>query len=206
MEKTTVSLNQIRKKNVWHFQPFSEKTQSAESALENSPYPSVRLKELVDKTAKGFPNIGGRKSAATDVPLLSVRNITSEGVVTDDNNKFISKQEHEKLSKSAVQLGDVLVTLFLREGRNVATVYDSEKPANLAFQLALLRLKAEKIDPRYLAAFLNSPIGRSLIFQLATGSVQRSLTINQLLNLSIPLLPSAEQQKLVERIKKMHML
>ncbi len=133
-----------------------------------------------------------------DVPLLSVRNITPEGVVIDDNNKFISEQEHEKLSKSAVHRNDVLVSLFLREGNNVATVYISDKPANLSSHLALLRLRTEQIEPHYLVSFLNSSIGQSLISQLAVGSVQRSLTINLLLNLSIPLPPLLEQKKLVE--------
>lgn len=204
MEKMIISLNQIRDKKVWHFQPYSVQTRKAASALEKSSYPLVQLRELVDKTARGFPQTGGYKSSDMDIPLLSIRNITAEGVVIGDNNKFVSPEEHKKLRSSAVQHDDVLVSLFLVEGSDVATVYDIDKPANLSSQLALLRLKTDKIDPRYLAAFLNSSIGRTLLFQLATGRVQRSLIINQLLDLYIPLPPLAEQQRLIAAINEKH--
>lgn len=203
MERTTVPLEQVLRKNAWHFQPFSEESRNAERTLESSPYPLVPLNEIVEKAVRGFPQVGSFDFdlSASGVPLLSVRNISSGDIVIDDNTKFITEEEHAKLKRSAVQRDDVLVGLFVHRSSSLAIVYNMDEPANLSSHLTLLRLNKDKVDPQYLAAFLNSSLGRSLIFEITTGSVQRSLNNSQLLDLSIPLPPLSEQKKLVEAIR-----
>jgi hypothetical protein len=199
METTIIPLKQICEKGAWHFPLFSAEARDAEAALQRSPYPHVPLKELVLKTARGFPGIGGGYSEGTEIPLLSVSSITAEGIDIEMSNRFISKDDHDKLSKSATEPGDVLVPLILGSRENIAAVYESDQPANLTPHLVLLRLRESRVDPHYLAAFLNSSLGRSLIAHRTTGSIQRSLTMSRLLDLPIPLPPLAEQIAMVAR-------
>jgi type I restriction enzyme S subunit len=202
METAVISLDQIREKGAWHYPLFSAEVRNAEAALRRSPYPRVPFKELVLKTARGFPGIGGSYSEDAVIPLLSVSSITTEGIDIEMSSRFISRDEHEKLSRSAVERSDVLVALAVGSKEKVAAVYESDEPANLAPHLALLRLRKSRVDPHYLAAFLNSSVGQSLIAHRTTGSIQRSLTISRLLDLSIPLPPLTEQKGVVEAVRK----
>jgi restriction endonuclease S subunit len=58
-----------------------------------------------------------------------------------------------------------------------------------------LRL-TDKIDPAYLAFYLNSDVGQALIHSLSTGSIQPMLTLTALNDLLVMLPPRDEQKQI----------
>ena len=159
MEKTIVNLSQLRQKGVWNFEPYSQSVTGAMAELEKSPFPVVKLGTLTleGTTQRGY-FINGIKDGG-EIPLISVRNISTEGINLN-HLRYLTPEEHKKLEKTQVHKGDVLVSLIMRPG--IAAVYESEDPANIDTHLARLRL-TDKIDPAYLAFYLNSDIGQAIV-------------------------------------------
>ncbi|MDK2408573.1 restriction endonuclease subunit S [Aphanizomenon sp. PH219] len=187
MEKTIVNLSQLRQKGVWNFEPYSQVVTGTMAQLEKSPFPVVKLGTL-GTTQRGY-FINGIKDRG-EIPLISVRNISTEGINLN-HVRYLTPEEHNKLEKTQVHKGDVLVSLIMRPG--IAAVYESDEPANIDTHLARLRL-TDKIDPAYLTLYLNSDDGQALIHSLSTGSIQPMLTLAALNNLPI-MLPSRDEQK-----------
>jgi restriction endonuclease S subunit len=187
MEKTIVNLSQLRQKGVWNFDPYSQSVAGAMAELEKSPFPVVKLGTL-GTTQRGY-FINGIKDGG-EIPLISVRNISTEGINLN-HLRYLTPEEHKKLEKTQVHKGDVLVSLIMHPG--MAAVYESEDPANIDTHLARLRL-TDKIDPAYLAFYLNSDIGQAIVRSFSTGSIQPMLTITALNDLPV-MLPSLDEQK-----------
>lgn len=199
MEKTIVNLSQLRQKGVWNFEPYSQVVTGAMAQLEKSPFPVVKLGTLVvEGTTKrgysvtGLENIDG-------IPLLSVRNISAQGINLN-HVRYLSPDDHKKLEATQVHKGDVLVSLIMRPG--IAAVYQSDEPANIDTHLARLRL-TDKIDPAYLAFYLNSDVGQALIHSLSTGSIQPMLTLTALNDLLVMLPPLDEQKQIVSEARRL---
>jgi restriction endonuclease S subunit len=196
MEKTMVNLSQLRQKGVWNFQPYSQSVTGAMAQLDKSHFPVVKL-DTLGTTKRGY-FITGVKDAGK-VPLLSVRNISMEGINLN-HVRYLTPNEHNKLEATQVHRGDVLVNLIMRPG--IAAVYESDQPANIDTHLARLRL-TDKIDPAYLVFYLNSDVGQALIHSLSTGSVQPMLTITALNDLPVILPSLAEQKQIIAEAQRL---
>ncbi|MBG1264280.1 restriction endonuclease subunit S [Nostoc commune] len=196
MEKTMVNLSQLRQKGVWNFQPYSQSVTGAMAQLDKSPFPVVKL-DTLGTTKRGY-FITGVKDAGK-VPLLSVRNISMEGINLN-HVRYLTPDEHKKLEATQVHRGDVLVNLIMRPG--IAAVYESDQPANIDTHLARLRL-TDKIDPAYLVFYLNSDVAQALIHSLSTGSVQPMLTITALNDLPVMLPSLAEQKQIIAEAQRL---
>lgn len=199
MEKTIVNLSQLRQKGVWNFEPYSQVVTDAMAQLGKSRFPVVKLGTLVvEGTTKrgysvtGFENVDG-------IPLLSIRNISAQGINLN-HVRYLSPDDHKKLEATQVHKGDVLVSLIMRPG--IAAVYQSDEPANIDTHLARLRL-TDKIDPAYLAFYLNSDVGQALIHSLSTGSIQPMLTLTALNDLLVMLPPRDEQKQIVAEAQRL---
>lgn len=198
MEKIIVDLSEVLKKRRWDFSLFSSAYRKTDEVLQKIKYPIFSIKEIVKKTERGFSAI--LNTTSEEIPVLSLGCITPEGVIITNANKFISREQHQKLYKSAVKRNDVLVALFVRPNMNISAVYEFDEPANITSHLAKLELN-ERVYPQYLSIFLNSSFGKDLIQQKAIGSIQPSITISQLLDLPIPLPPLEEQKRLVKSVQ-----
>ena len=196
MEKTIVNLSQLRQKGVWNFEPYSQVVTGAMAQLEKSPFPVVKLGTL-GTTQRGY-FINGIKDRG-EIPLISVRNISTEGINLN-HVRYLTPEEHNKLEKTQVHKGDVLVSLIMRPG--IAAVYQSDEPANIDTHLARLRL-TDKIDPAYLAFYLNSDVGQALVHSLSTGSIQPMLTLTALNDLLVMIPPLDEQKQIVSEARRL---
>jgi restriction endonuclease S subunit len=189
MEETVVKATELRRKGVWHYQPYSHEAMDVFALLSKSPYPSRQLGTLLSEDViRGYSVVSG--SADEGIPILSVRNLSIAGVSFDDVG-YLTPIENEKLVRTQVQNGDVIVALVVRPG--LAALYEHDNPANLDSHLARLRI-TDNIDARYLVYYLNSDIGQALIRSLVTGNIQPVLTLEALMQLPV-ILPSLTEQK-----------
>jgi len=194
MEETIVSKTELRRKGVWHFQPYSKAANDISDLFKKSRFPIRKLSTLVrEKIVNGYLTISS--DAEEGIPLLSIKNISANGI-NFDGIRYITLEEHKKLVDTQVQYGDVVVNLISKPG--LSAVYIANKPSNLGRHLARLRLTSE-IDANYLVYYLNSEIGQALISSSAIGSVQPKLTIEALINLFIILPPLDIQRRIAAR-------
>lgn len=196
MEFALVPISEIYQKGVWHFLPYSLSVRKAETALENSNYPIVPLRDLVcgNLIQRGFP-LQSIAYQNEGIPLIRLSNLQS-GKIDFLNLVYISQANHDKLQKTQLHQGNVLVGLIIRPMVRVA-VYESDQPANINQHIAKLELKQERINPHFLVYYLQTEIAQTLLRYRATGTTQPVISIHSLMELEIPCPPIPVQHKIV---------
>ncbi len=194
MEFRTVRVAEILQRGRWDFQPFSRASNQIQVRLESSPYPVVRLRDIVlagTGVAQGFSVAA---DALEGIPIITGRHLTGRRITQSlDGVRYLTPEDHEKLADTQLIRGDVVVNLHVRPG--VAAVYDAGGPANIGARLVRLRL-TDEVDPHYLVEYLNSELGTFLLGMQSTGSVMPMLTTQALLDLPVILPPLAEQRRI----------
>jgi restriction endonuclease S subunit len=113
------------------------------------------------------------------IPFLRVHNVTEEGLLNLSDLVFIREEDHERLKSSEALPGDVIITKTGWIG--FATVItDDIKKCNYRADLAKIRLRTTtRLDPYFVAMFLNSKYGRLQTKRLMSGARgDRILAIN----------------------------
>lgn len=99
---------------------------------------------------------------------------------------FISAGQHEKNLRTSLQVGDVIISSVGTIG-NVAVVTKEMLPCNADRHVGIVRTNSTKLNPYFLAVFLNSQYGKFQTLREATGNVQLNLFIDKIKTLVIPL-------------------
>lgn len=129
------------------------------------------------------------------VPFLSVKNI-SQGVISFDDTKFISMDEHNLLSKRCnVEIDDILYTKVGTTG--IAKVVDTDVEFSIFVSIALLKPKKDLINSMYFQYILNSPNCYEQSQSRTRGVANRNLVLNDIKQIFFPLPPLETQEKVV---------
>jgi type I restriction enzyme M protein len=134
--------------------------------------------------------------ADTGVPALRSLNVFP-GRYDLTELVHLTREGHEKHSKSELKKGDVIVVRTGRPG-DAAVVTDETVGMNL-IDLILVRPKPTLI-PEYLVEFLNSAFGRRRIYRGSAGTAQQHFNVSEFERLDIPVPPVAEQRKAVDQL------
>lgn len=122
------------------------------------------------------------------------------GEIDGSNADRIDATAHEKLSKTWLRHGDVVLPrVSTTTGK---PYYAAVVPAHLdrinSIGIVILRPKSECITPGYLEAILNSPSMRRRLIGVAVGSIQRQLNIKIIAKERIPVVPMDRQRAIAE--------
>lgn len=194
MEDTTIAISRLRNKKKWAYSFHSLLSIQTEEYLKNTNFEIQQLGKLVAEISDGLHST--RHYVDDGIVMLAVRNITEFGLDLS-NKKMIAQAEHEHLERSQVQPGDLLVTITGRLG--TALVYTSEKPANLSAHVARVKVHLNKVNPYYLAAYLNSNFGKQLLNEHSIGSLYPHINVNGLQTVQI-IIPPKYIQDLIAQI------
>lgn len=119
----------------------------------------------------------------TGIRYLNLSNIVDGSV--DDELPFL-KELDPKLEKYCLETGDLLLS---KNGApyKVAVAEVPEGQKILANgNLYIIKLDTEKVDPYYVAAFLNSPDGKETLARASKGAVIPNLPLGELNRIKIP--------------------
>ncbi len=169
----------------------------------HADWPVVRLGDVAD--IRSGVTLGRKLHGPTvRLPYLRVANV-QDGHLDLREVKEIDVLVDEA-EKWRLQPGDILLTEggdWDKLGRG--TVWQGEIP-NCIHQNHIFRVRTSpsEFDPRFLAAFIGSPHGKSY-FQAAAKQTTNLASINQsqLKELRVPWLPLPEQQRIVTRIEEL---
>ena len=136
---------------------------------------------------------------SSGIPFLRVQNVTEHGIDLSDA-KFITREVHGgMLKRSQLEKDDLVFTITGRIG-SVAIVPDNFE-GNINQHSVRFRLEAQIANtitaPPYVAAFLNSSLGRSLSIREATGGTRPALDYKALSSIDIILPPLNIQNHIV---------
>lgn len=172
------------------------------SAIENSDQ-TVATLESISSSIVNF----GAYSLCNDIEFQQqgISFITAEnimdGFIDYSSARCIPLHQHENLLwKSRVYRNQVLVAMAARLG--YAAVYDGTTPLNSSQDVAKITLKDVSVtDPYYVAAFINSKLGRQQLLASQTGSVQQHTNLGKIKALTI-VIASQDVQRRVSVIYK----
>jgi type I restriction enzyme S subunit len=128
------------------------------------------------------------------IPFLTVKDVSERGLDFDGCAR-ISAKEYEAAARqnSAPRTGDIL---FSKDG-TVGKVHlvTETQPFAVLSSLAIIRPNS-RVDPRYLAWFLRSPLALNSALERKTGSAIRRIVLRDLGNLLVTLPPLDEQRRI----------
>ena len=118
------------------------------------------------------------------IKFLRIQNITPMGFDFSDV-KYITEAVHNNLlRRSQLSVNDLLMTITGRIGTS-AVVTESCLPANINQHIVRIRLK-QGINPHFVAAYLNSPIGLLLSNRSVTGTTRLALDYESIKKIPVP--------------------
>ena len=135
-------------------------------------------------------------------PVLRIPNV-SQGSISCNDLKYCDLAGRE-LERLRLRTGDILIvrTNGSQELVGRCAVYiEGDRPFAFASYLIRLRVDPSVIDPRYLAFFLSSTMGRDAIALIRrTSAGQYNVNSENLRGIELPLPPLSIQNKVTERL------
>ena len=137
---------------------------------------------------------------SSGIPFLRVQNVTEQGIALSDA-KFITTEVHDgMLKRSQLEKDDLVFTITGRIGSVAIVPHNFE--GNINQHSVRFQLKSQIADiftsPRYIAAFLNSTLGRSLSIREITGGTRPALDYKALRSLKVILPALSIQNDIIE--------
>lgn len=156
------------------------------------------LGNLTTKIVVGFVSSMVSQYEDEGIDLLQTRNVAEFFVKTDEVIK-INPEFHQKLKKSQVKQGDILIARSGSFGN--ASLYLEDKTVNSA-DIIIVEADKSKINPFYLTAFLNSQKGKLQLYRFASGGLQGHVNTTILHNLKISKATDGIEKAIQELITK----
>jgi type I restriction enzyme S subunit len=134
------------------------------------------------------------------IPALRSLNVRQERFDLDDLKYFSEDDTVNKLAKSRVWKDDVVI---VRSGQpGTAAVVPAQLDGANAIDILISTPRLDRVVPRYVSAFLNSPAGRRLVLKEGRGQIQKHLNVGSLNKALIPLPPMPLQKRFVNIIQR----
>ena len=153
----------------------------------------AKIKDHCIDSAFG-PRFGSELYAA-DGNILTLRttDMEDDGRI-DYNTAPLARIDYAKFEKHYLQVGDIVVS---RSGTcGIASVFEGHRlPVLPGAFLIRLRMK-DSVRPMFLRHYINSPVGRPYVLQLAQGAIQKNISGTRLGDLLIPIPSRTEQEEI----------
>lgn len=171
----------------------NEPQKQTEIGLVPKNWEVVKIKDHCIASAFG-PRFGSELYAANgNILTLRTTDMEDDGSI-DYNTAPLARIDYTKFEKHYLQVGDVVVS---RSGTcGIASVFEGHPlPVLPGAFLIRLRMK-DSVQPMFLRHYINSPVGRPYVLQLAQGAIQKNISGTRLGELLIPLPSRAEQEEI----------
>ena len=155
------------------------------------------LKRFVEDVTVGIVVNPSAWYAEDGVPALRGLNVRP-GWITTTELVYLTPEGDEQHTKSRLRKGDVVVVRTGQAG--AAAVVPPELDGTNAIDLLIVR-PGSRVDPDFLAAYLNTPAARSLVAEGSVGAIQGHFNVGALRDLAFPDLSIGEQQRAATRWK-----
>lgn len=130
--------------------------------------------------------------------VIRLQNI-GDGVFIDEK-AHISQDHYERLTKHAVQAGDLVVASLGKELPRSCLIPEWVPPAIVKADCIRVR-PGPGIDVRYLNHYLNSPECRQRASEIIHGVGRPRLNLSEIRRIPVPVAPVNEQRRIVEAIE-----
>lgn len=135
------------------------------------------------------------------IPFISVKDITG-GAIDFDAARRISEEEHCELTKRCKpERDDVLLTKIGTTG--YAKVVDVDREFSIFVSLALLKIKKDRLMPRFAEHMLNSSRLKQIAKDGTRGVGNQNLVLKFIRDFPMPVPPLENQARIVEELDEL---
>lgn len=158
----------------------------------------VRLSNILNKLTDGTHKTP--KYTSDGIKFVSVKNM-STGVLSLENTKFISTEEHRELYlRCNAEKGDILLSKVGTTG--VPAIVDTEEQFSLFVSVALLKFNHACIDLKFLYYMLLSPLVQAQAAYNTRGVGNKNWVLDAIATTMVVLPPIAEQHRIVAKLEE----
>lgn len=182
--------------------------------IDGSKVPFEPLSELAD-IRTGFVKYGEKTSLVhSSIPktspdkdkyirLLKAKNLSPHGFRFGQDDFFIRTDEELFRPWACVEVGEVMVVRVGAGcvGRAVCVIDDQYKGQADDW---ILIVTPKRVDPSFLAFYLNSSIGRAFVQKEAQGTGTVSISKGKLQKVVVPIIPASEQDEFASEVRSMY--
>jgi len=146
-----------------------------------------------------------RRYVSSGCLVVRTQNVRPMEMVFSESDIFIPEEMALTLAQNRLRENDILLT---RTGANFGqcSIFLGETRAAVATSHTFILRANELVDPAYLALFLNSRFGRTLLDQCAYGSAQPEIAPKFLLRFPFPRLTEGYEAELAQDVRKAYAL
>ena len=164
----------------------------------------MSLSDVCTKISDGThhsPTVQHTDPAPGRYRYVTSKNIRPWGLDLGDITYLDEAVHREIFSRCNPELGDVLLT---KDGANTGNVAINtlEEEFSLLSSVALLKLKRDIIDSRFVRYYLESPVGSKRLLGDMTGTAIRRIILRKIKETEIPVAPIDDQRRIVAEIEK----
>lgn len=171
--------------------------------LRKSPYKLKKLNDICFRIVDGpFGSVIKAQDYVTDgIPFIRVADVThGEGTIKTDNLICITKAAHEKITRSKVVPGDIVIAKTGATMGSASVIPDSIPEANIRGDLAALSVKEDCCISQYVITFINTQIGQRLFWRFDSGGTRGRVVIENLKKYPIIIPPKEIQNEIVAKM------
>ena len=169
---------------------YSEKEQVIRGARH------VALGSLVSTFKKGIFSILAREYADHGIPFYRSSNV---GAILPNKEglTFITLAKHESERKTALEAGDLMMVKTGRSGASVVLA----PHCNVSQDVIAAKIRRERVNPYYLALYLNTSFGLSEMNRWFQGQVQPHLSLDDARRIWVALVSDKAQAEIETMVK-----
>jgi restriction endonuclease S subunit len=171
------------------------------NAFNQFPRKSIGSLVCYPVSSGATPKAGGDDYTTKEdgYPFLRAVDLVDGRVITE-NFLYIKEKIHNgMLKRTQLKKFDILISIAGTVGR--AAIFDHDFQANINQALSIIRLPDEKQVKRlYLVTLFNSIIGKKFVAKTARQGLQTNLTLKEVSQLEIPILPMPVQKKISDAV------
>jgi len=158
---------------------------------------TVALENLANEVTVGFVGSMTQEYVDDGIPFLRSKNI-NEFRVNWDDIRYIAKSFHEKIKKSKLAPGDVVIVRTGKPG--VSCVIPESLPEANCSDVVIVRVNRKVLNEHFFCYFMNSNAASHVSAHLV-GAVQQHFNVGAAKKLMVPV-PSIEEQNRIVNVLK----
>ncbi len=159
----------------------------------------VTLGSILNKLTDGTHKTP--KYTTDGIKFVSVKDM-SNGVLSLENTKFISAEEHQELYvRCNPEKGDILLSKVGTTG--VPAIVNTTEQFSLFVSVALLKFDYECIDLKFLYYMLMSPLVQTQATENTRGVGNKNWVLDAIANAIVVLPPFAEQKRIAIKVEEL---
>ncbi|MBN1468547.1 MAG: restriction endonuclease subunit S [Fusobacteriaceae bacterium] len=149
--------------------------------------------------AKRYPSFYGIPYLSDGVICFKGEAIDKDGFIIEEELSYIPEAINKQFPDTILDEGDIVFSVRGTIGK-IFVVSKAYVGSNISANL--IRLKLKRGNPSFLKYFLMSKYGQAGIERVSSGSLQYTITVDDIYSIKIPSLDPTEQDKIVNKIFK----